>query len=490
MASENELKIILSLVDEASGKLKESLGEVNQEAGKAGAATKDFGDKSGEANKKASDGFKESASQARTFRKDVMLVISSLVMLINSVRTYAQYNKDARDSVNSIELSFQKLSYSVGEAVTKLGILKVLQQSMKGWAMIGDVLTGHPEKITEDNSQITQQELAKQEIAEVNQQLRISKELYQTGRITADEYYLAITDGENNSFLLRQQEMQQMNEIARLSVEANNAELMGTQQVIDIMRQKQELARQIADASNQQFMEEQRQTQEQISAVQAYVANWNQAHASVRAGALSMAQAIKTNLSTALSDIILGAKNAKEAFKAFGEAMLKAIVDYIVQQGVSFAMSIAFASLIKQQAMATGAAVASAWANAAALVSLATLGANAAPATAAIIGVNALAEGMAMSSGRSIDVTVQSSAGATAGPAAMAYGGDNLVTRPTLFLAGENGPERAIFQPAGGGGGGGSTTINIYSPIVSSRDGIQELADVISERLNRETERI
>jgi hypothetical protein len=38
---------------------------------------------------------------------------------------------------------------------------------------------------------------------------------------------------------------------------------------------------------------------------------------------------------------------------------------------------------------------------------------------------------------------------------AQATGGDYMVTRPTLFLAGEAGAERATFTPAGRGGAGG-----------------------------------
>jgi hypothetical protein len=44
----------------------------------------------------------------------------------------------------------------------------------------------------------------------------------------------------------------------------------------------------------------------------------------------------------------------------------------------------------------------------------------------------------------------------------MAEGGDYLVTKPTLFMAGEAGPERATFTPLGGGGGGGGSVINVY----------------------------
>jgi hypothetical protein len=48
-----------------------------------------------------------------------------------------------------------------------------------------------------------------------------------------------------------------------------------------------------------------------------------------------------------------------------------------------------------------------------------------------------------------------------------AAGGDDIVTRPTLFLAGESGPERATFTPltgsnAAGGAGGGAGGNTIY----------------------------
>src|SRR5262245_45360647 len=46
-----------------------------------------------------------------------------------------------------------------------------------------------------------------------------------------------------------------------------------------------------------------------------------------------------------------------------------------------------------------------------------------------------------------------------------AAGGDYLVSKPTLFLAGEAGPERATFRPGGGRGGGGDTSQTIVVSI-------------------------
>ncbi len=62
-----------------------------------------------------------------------------------------------------------------------------------------------------------------------------------------------------------------------------------------------------------------------------------------------------------------------------------------------------------------------------------------------------------------------------------AAGGDYMVTKPTLFLAGEAGPERATFTPRGGsgfGGGGGGVTVNVYADVIDSQ-AVDRLADKI-----------
>lgn len=56
---------------------------------------------------------------------------------------------------------------------------------------------------------------------------------------------------------------------------------------------------------------------------------------------------------------------------------------------------------------------------------------------------------------------------------AMASGGDFMVNRPTLFLAGEAGPERATFTRAGGRnyhGGGNTVVVQVGGNVVSERD--------------------
>lgn len=111
---------------------------------------------------------------------------------------------------------------------------------------------------------------------------------------------------------------------------------------------------------------------------------------------LSFATTLQGGLATAFSDIILGAKNAKEAFADFGRLMLKTLVDYIAQwlafQILSKALAIAGITF----AVAQAGIAAAAWAPAAALASLATLGANSAPAAASLTSTVALANVLAI----------------------------------------------------------------------------------------------
>ena len=68
--------------------------------------------------------------------------------------------------------------------------------------------------------------------------------------------------------------------------------------------------------------------------------------------------------------------------------------------------------------------------------------------------------------------------GAPSGAAPMAAGGDFLVTRPTLFLAGEAGPERATFTP-GGGRGGNQPITTVVKVVLDRRVLVEALAETV-----------
>ena len=120
--------------------------------------------------------------------------------------------------------------------------------------------------------------------------------------------------------------------------------------------------------------------------------------------------------------MIQGTTTAKEAFAALGKKMIEILADFIAEQIVTFAASKVLAFAMSLFVKAQAAAMAVFWAPAAALASLATAGANAIPAEAAIASTVLAASLVAVPKLRE--------------------GG--IVTRPTLALIGEAGPEAVI----------------------------------------------
>lgn len=101
-----------------------------------------------------------------------------------------------------------------------------------------------------------------------------------------------------------------------------------------------------------------------------------------------------------LTSIVTGAQKASDAFKNIGRAAIGMVVEYALRWASALLVMEATGNTAKAAevvlAKITGTSVAVAWAPAAALVSLATLGANAAPAAAALAGTTALAGTLAL----------------------------------------------------------------------------------------------
>lgn len=134
-----------------------------------------------------------------------------------------------------------------------------------------------------------------------------------------------------------------------------------------------------------------------------------------------------SGLKSAMSDILTGTASIKSAFSDLGNTMVKIVADYVASWIAGRLMMAIFGDQSggKQlgQSTAQGAATAAAWAPAAAMVSLATFGANAGPAMAGMAMTNIAAMGMA------------------AIPA-LANGG--MATGPTLAMIGEGRYNEAV----------------------------------------------
>lgn len=118
----------------------------------------------------------------------------------------------------------------------------------------------------------------------------------------------------------------------------------------------------------------------------------------------SAVDAFSGNASNAITGLLTGTMSAQEAMRSLGNTILNSVINSIVQVGVEalknyiLGQTLGAASVASSVGMA--AATASAWAPAAALASLATLGTNAAPASAGITSTVGLASGLALAGAR------------------------------------------------------------------------------------------
>ncbi|WP_241173950.1 tape measure protein [Serratia marcescens] len=118
----------------------------------------------------------------------------------------------------------------------------------------------------------------------------------------------------------------------------------------------------------------------------------------------SAVDAFSGNASNAITGLITGTMSAQEAMRSLGNTILNSVINSIVQVGVEalknyiLGQTLGAASVASSVGMA--ATTASAWAPAAAMASLATLGANSAPASAGITSTVGLASGLALAGAR------------------------------------------------------------------------------------------
>lgn len=113
---------------------------------------------------------------------------------------------------------------------------------------------------------------------------------------------------------------------------------------------------------------------------------------------------LSSGLAESFMSILDGTKSVGEAFADLGKQMVAAIVgalvkmaaQWLVYQGVQLLVGSTTSAAAVVQAGITGTAIATAYAPAAALASLASFGANSIPATAGILSTTAIAEGVAL----------------------------------------------------------------------------------------------
>ncbi|WP_368871647.1 tape measure protein [Proteus mirabilis] len=118
----------------------------------------------------------------------------------------------------------------------------------------------------------------------------------------------------------------------------------------------------------------------------------------------SAVDAMSGSASNAITGLLTGTMTAADAMRSLGNTILNSVVNSIVQTGVEMLKNFIIGKTMGEAAaaasMGEAAIVASAWAPAAAFVSLATMGANAAPANASLVGTTGLASTLAIAGAR------------------------------------------------------------------------------------------
>ncbi len=453
MANSAELNIVLKLLDQASDEIKKAMGGVQKETDK----TKK---KSEEAAKKTESGFKKASEAVRNFRRDMVVVALAVGTLTAVTKLWSERNDEARNSMDEIALASRNALAGFGQFVDKFVSFSGALEN------VGILARNFNQSFSDTGSKL---DAAKTELKNFNEDLKNQAILFQAGKISSEEYY--------NNILALQDEVAFKNQsaIQNLTVLAN-------------------IQSQVA---NTQVLEAQRVTTEQITLLNEYKENYMAAHAGMAAFTATLSQSIRTNLSGAITNIVTGAQDAKEAFAELGKAMISTIVNFMAQKVVAAVLDKTLLAGTVAASVAAAGAIAAAWAPAAAFVSLATFGANSAPA---ISGITATTAALAVNAGiLSSAIQTSLSVGQRFHDGGMVRAHDGLAVDevPIIAQSGEGILSRRGMKALGGSGNldklnqgqgvGGGVNIEINNPRFFNRQDMEEFSRMLGNLLTKES---
>lgn len=191
-----------------------------------------------------------------------------------------------------------------------------------------------------------------------------------------------------------------------------------------------------------------------------------------------------------LVSVMAGFESAGDAVRGLAKAMLTELVGAIVRMGIQAIIS--QKTVTAANAVMAG-ATASAWATPAALTSLATMGANAAPATAGMATTVAAAQGLAMGGGRlrggNVDEGKLYPFMENGQPELVTANGNDYLFTPNRGRVTSNDDLQNEF----GGGSGGSTfnfSMTVAAEVASSREQLANVLFDLEPELESMMERI
>lgn len=503
MASENELQIVLTLIDNASSELKKITGDVKKD-------TQDIAKESDKASKSIKDGFKDAGKELHDFRKAAFAVTAEIAFIGAAVKAWGEHNIETKDSLNSLSTNsknlfamfgsifapairslskaledsmgifrsmfktlqdgytkaFETISFGIQYLVSFTSALRAGSSMANAHKIALDQATESVKKMSEEfrstfTENIPQISEIKNKIQEMNEAMQNLNMQYIAGSISAQQYYSILTGGNLANFQNMQTQMSLMQQMAQQE---------------NIMR-------------NQSLMDYTEDIQSRMGLLKTLQDYHHTAYSSMMDFANMFIQKFSTGMTTALTSIIMGTKKAGEAFKEFGLALIQSIVEFVIQYGIQMLIASLISKMVIASTVAQANALAMAWLPAATFASIATLGGADA---AGIAGLSA-ATGAAFAIGTAAMLASKAAGAGAGGGAGGAYaeGGWVGLNGPEVALLGERGPEYVIpNHQLGGFGNQTSIHIEINNPQVRSDEDIKTLAEEVSQILARETERL
>lgn len=232
-----------------------------------------------------------------------------------------------------------------------------------------------------DNAQLDRQLKAGDVTFEQSQQRR--------AQITAD-YSKAIADASSQAVVTPQQQLAgQVNPVQQLANEnAQKLALIKEYTAQRVITEEQGLA--LMNAANTEYEAQRTAAQWQLLSQQGLGYDM----------LTSAVDAFAGNASNAITGLLTGTMSVSDAMRSLGSTILNSVINSLVQVGVealkNFIVGQTMGTAATAASVGQAAVVASAWAPAAAMTSLATLGANSVPAAAAITSTVGLSSGLAL----------------------------------------------------------------------------------------------
>jgi len=522
MADSAELNIVLQLLDNASAQLKNVMQGATEDTNnltKASAAL-------GPASTKSTDAIKKGISEAhaglREFHNLLGVVGFAIAFITQPIQIWSERNQEVKDSLDQIGISGKDLMANIGsfwgptiEGLTEAikasagtmtaffdnlrnayteffkGITAGVQGTIAFFTELahgvniadaqkdalkaaGQAADEMGKKFAASMTQnIPSMDAAQAKLKQISDNLKLIDTQAQVGEISLQKYFATLISGDNAALAQNNLMIQSVKQLAQLQIQTSNQDLMAFRNDID----------------------------QKVSLLKFYQTEFNKAHQSMASFAVSLGNSLQTNVSSALTSIITGAKSAGQAFADLGTAMIGMIVDFVAQWVVSNAIMWALqaAGLVKTVATTAAAAatLASAWFPAAVFASVATLGAAGAAGAAglalagqAALGVAALGKFAGFGGGGNPaggatgsfdegtptvprDMIAQIHQGETIIPATFA----DAIRKGQLTLSGGN---------SGNAGNSNNITVQVYYPKMSSKSEVQKLANDLGMEIQRQ----